>query len=161
MRFQVCLDQVTQDASTEDLWAAAARIFGGRCSDDGFCYFGLWMVGLGREAFERALADPDALADAPEVQRLAGRPRDEWNDDWPEWELLDYVALEAYERAAGGAEDGAESCEDAFDDAVEARRLNDEGGRDPVGGRGEVGGGGEAALGLPRLSRLFPLPAGA
>ncbi|WP_373430749.1 DUF4240 domain-containing protein [Streptomyces sp. B3I8] len=69
-----------------DLWVATERIFGGWCSDDGFCYFGLWMVGLGRNAFSRAVADPDALADTPEVQCLVARPRGLWNDDWPEWE---------------------------------------------------------------------------
>ncbi|MFI2297332.1 DUF4240 domain-containing protein [Actinacidiphila glaucinigra] len=36
VEFQVCLDQVTADAFTWDLWAAAERIFGGWCSDDGF-----------------------------------------------------------------------------------------------------------------------------
>ncbi|MEU3933909.1 DUF4240 domain-containing protein [Streptomyces sp. NPDC029044] len=73
VQFQVRLDEVTHEAFTWDLWAAADRIFGGWCSDDGFCYFGLWMVGLGRDAFSRALADPDPLADVPEVQRMVGR----------------------------------------------------------------------------------------
>jgi hypothetical protein len=30
------------------------------------------MVGLGREAFEQAVIDPDALVDTPEVQYLVG-----------------------------------------------------------------------------------------
>ncbi|WP_323137229.1 DUF4240 domain-containing protein [Streptomyces sp. NBC_01764] len=51
VQFQVRLDEVTHEAFTWDLWAAAERIFGGWCSDDGFCYFGLWMVGLGRTPF--------------------------------------------------------------------------------------------------------------
>ena len=79
--FQVCLDQATRQAFTWDLVAAAERIFGGRCSDDGFRDFGLWMVGLGKDAFERAVLDPDALADTPEVQRLAGRTWRTWGDD--------------------------------------------------------------------------------
>ncbi|WP_405972688.1 DUF4240 domain-containing protein [Streptomyces sp. NBC_00988] len=156
--FQVCLDEVTYEASTRDLWSAAERILGGRCSDDGFCYFGLWMVGLGREVFSRAVtgpdADPDALADAPEIQELAGRPRELWHDDWPDWESLDYVAMEAYEIATGVDDDG-----DAFDDAVETERRdgNGMGGSGPLGGRRAVIDEGEVARTLPRLSVLFPV----
>ncbi|MFF0778440.1 DUF4240 domain-containing protein [Streptomyces sp. NPDC003720] len=36
--FQACLDRLCEQAFTRDLWAAAERIFGGWCSDDGFCY---------------------------------------------------------------------------------------------------------------------------
>jgi hypothetical protein len=155
VQFQVCLDQVTRDAFTWDLWAAAERIFGGWCSDDSFCYFGLWMVGLGRDAFERAVADPDALAGAPELQLLVGRSRREWNDDdWPEWELLDYVARETYEQVA----DGVDDCGNGFYEAVAAERVGGAVGRGPAGepwdARGE-----EAARKLPKLSSLFPLPA--
>ncbi|WP_405922590.1 DUF4240 domain-containing protein [Streptomyces sp. NBC_00035] len=60
VEFQLRLDQVTRQAFHWDLVAAAERIFGGRCSDDDFDYFGLWMVGLGGEIFERAVLDPDA-----------------------------------------------------------------------------------------------------
>ncbi|MFF1713963.1 DUF4240 domain-containing protein [Streptomyces sp. NPDC058268] len=37
VQFQVRLDEVTREAFTWDLWAAAERFFGGWCSDDGFC----------------------------------------------------------------------------------------------------------------------------
>ncbi|MFJ7413645.1 DUF4240 domain-containing protein [Streptomyces sp. NPDC098077] len=70
VHFQVRLDEVTNEAFSWDLWAAAERTFGGWCSDDGFCYFRLWMVGIGREAFVRAVIDPDSLADTPEIRRL-------------------------------------------------------------------------------------------
>lgn len=156
VRFQVCLDEVTYEASTRDLWAAADRIFGGRCSDDGFCYFGLWMVGLGRDVFSRAVSSPDALADTPEVQELAGRPRELWDDDWPEWELLDYVAMEAYGIATGVDDDDDDDC-DAFYDAVEAERVEGNGSSGLLGGRRDVRSEGGAACGLPRLGVMFPL----
>ncbi|MFJ3621007.1 DUF4240 domain-containing protein [Streptomyces iakyrus] len=35
--------------------------------DDGFCHFRLWAVGLAQATFERAVQDPDTLAEAPEV----------------------------------------------------------------------------------------------
>ena len=47
-----------------DLWGAGYVINGGM-SDDSFDYFRYWLIGRGREVFERALADPDSLADVP------------------------------------------------------------------------------------------------
>jgi hypothetical protein len=47
---------------TTPLWGAAYLINGG-CSDDGFDYFRGWLMAHGRSVFERALTDPDSLAD--------------------------------------------------------------------------------------------------
>lgn len=58
------------DSYTTPLWAAAYLINGG-CSDDGFDYFRGWLIAQGREVFERAVADPDALADLPVVRACA------------------------------------------------------------------------------------------
>ena len=55
---------------TTDLWAAAYEINSG-CSDDGFEYFRAWLMTRGREVFERAVADPDTLADLPAVRAMA------------------------------------------------------------------------------------------
>jgi hypothetical protein len=44
------------------LWGAAYVANGG-CSDDGFDYFRGWLIAQGKDAFERVLADPDALAE--------------------------------------------------------------------------------------------------
>jgi hypothetical protein len=95
VQFQLHLDRVTEEAFTWDL-CATERIFEGWCSEDGFCYFRLWLVGLGRKTFEEAAAQPDSLARVMEVRRLAGRPLRSSGDEWPEWESLDYVAMEAY-----------------------------------------------------------------
>jgi hypothetical protein len=152
-QFQVRLDEVTHEAFTWDLWAAADRIFGGWCSDDGFCYFGLWMVSLGRESFSQAVANPDALADTPEVQRLVGRPREMWDDDWPDWESLDYVAMEAYGILTGVDDE----CGEAFYEAVDAGQGDGEGSSGPFGERWDVRCEVEAARRLPRLSTMFPL----
>lgn len=61
------------------MWGAAYLMCDSLCSGDGFWYFQAWLIGLGREAFELAVADPDNLAGLPEVVRLAGRPVDEWS----------------------------------------------------------------------------------
>ncbi|MET7744785.1 DUF4240 domain-containing protein [Streptomyces sp. NPDC005385] len=152
VQFQVRLDEVTLEVFTWDLWAAADRIFGGGCSDDGFCYFGLWMVGIGREAFVRAVIDPDSLADTPEVQCLVGRPRELWSDDWPEWESLDYVAMETY-----GLLTGIDDCGNAFYEAIEAEQDDVGRIRGPLGEQWDVRSEAEAARKLPQLSAMFPL----
>ncbi|MFD0351088.1 DUF4240 domain-containing protein [Kitasatospora aburaviensis] len=127
VRFQVRLEEAVDDAYTWELWAAADRIQGGWCSDDGFFYFRLWLAGCGRAAFERALGDPDSLAELPEIRSLAGRPRSDWceTEEWPEWEELDYVAESAFARLTGGDGVAADELDedevsDAFLDAVEA-----------------------------------------
>lgn len=44
-----------------NLWGAAYIINGG-CSDDGFTDFRTWLILLGRDVFQAALANPDSLA---------------------------------------------------------------------------------------------------
>src|SRR5689334_16696195 len=55
-------DRLAAQAYTIDLWGAAYTINGG-ASDDGFYYFRCWLIGMGREVYEAALANPDSLAD--------------------------------------------------------------------------------------------------
>ncbi|MFE4371700.1 DUF4240 domain-containing protein [Streptomyces sp. NPDC056835] len=152
VEFQVCLDRLCEQGFSWDLWGAAERIFGGWCSDDSFCYFRLWAVGLGRTTFEQAVRNPDTLAEAPEVRRLVGRPRGSWDDDWPEWEELDYVAAEAHEQVTGVSDEY-----EAFYTAVDARQSGDEVVRDPLGERWDVRGEVEATRKLPQLSSKFPI----
>ncbi|MFI7607987.1 DUF4240 domain-containing protein [Micromonospora sp. NPDC049366] len=53
-----------------DLWGAAYLINGG-ASDDGFEYFRGWLMTQGRQVFARAVADPDSLAELPQVRAAA------------------------------------------------------------------------------------------
>lgn len=55
-------DRLAARAYTVNLWGAAYVINGG-ASDDGFYYFRCWLIGMGRDVYELALADPDSLAD--------------------------------------------------------------------------------------------------
>ncbi|MFR9777291.1 DUF4240 domain-containing protein [Micromonospora sp. MS34] len=145
------LDELRGPIDTWRHWGAALLICGGLCSDDGFFYFQAWLVGQGREAYHRVLADPDALADLPWVRRLAGRHQLDWTDEeWPDWEGLDYVADEAYERIAG--EEGG------LDDVVEARGVELRSSPDPVDEEWDVNDPAELAHRYPRLAALFPLP---
>ncbi|WP_079185073.1 DUF4240 domain-containing protein [Streptomyces uncialis] len=76
------------------LWAAAYTVNGG-CSDDGFDYFRAWLIGQGREVFERVVADPDALAGLDAVREVAGS----WAD--LECERVLGVAWDAHHAATG------------------------------------------------------------
>jgi hypothetical protein len=68
--FHGCEDR----AYSWELWAAA-YIIGGGCSDDGFSDFRSTLISMGRQTFERALADPQSLADMdydPEIALFEG-----------------------------------------------------------------------------------------
>ncbi|MET9736299.1 DUF4240 domain-containing protein [Streptomyces sp. NPDC006458] len=67
---QRVLRELLADSYTNPLWAAAYIINGG-CSDDGFDYFRGWLIAQGREVFERAVTDPDSLAELAVVQAAA------------------------------------------------------------------------------------------
>jgi Protein of unknown function (DUF4240) len=56
--FYECLDR----AYSWEVWAAA-YIIGGGCSDDKFSDFRSTLISMGRQVFERVLADPQSLAD--------------------------------------------------------------------------------------------------
>ncbi|HEV7897714.1 MAG TPA: DUF4240 domain-containing protein [Planosporangium sp.] len=150
VEFQVWLDRLHRWADSWRMWGAAYQICDGLCSEDGFWYFQAWLVGLGRDAFEGVVADPDALADVPQVRRLAGRCVDSWSDDeWPEWESLDYVARRAYALVTGE--------EDCFEEALEARGHDSSLAPEPAGERWVFEDAAEVARRFPRLNRMFPL----
>jgi hypothetical protein len=151
VEFDLHLERVRERADTWLMWGAAYQICDSLCSDDGFWYFQAWLIGLGRETFERIVADPDALTDVPAVQRLAGRGTDQWDDgEWPDWELLDYAASEAYERVTG--ED-----QDAFEDLLGQAGSQSLASPSPRGQRWDFEDAAQNARRLPRISAMFPL----
>lgn len=54
-------DQLAKDAYTTGLIAACCLVNTG-AGDDGFYYFRCWLIGMGQEVYEAALANPDSLA---------------------------------------------------------------------------------------------------
>jgi hypothetical protein len=74
-----------------DLWGAAWLLLDG-ASDDAFDYFRCWLIGQGREVFEGAVREPDALAELLEDfdEEVDGDAED-----------LGYAADEAYEQLTG------------------------------------------------------------
>jgi hypothetical protein len=85
-------------ANTYRLWRAADIIMAGHCGMDSFHHVQMWLIGLGRLTYEAAKDDPDSLAGVPEVRRLASLPRPWQDEDFPEWESLEYVACAVGER---------------------------------------------------------------
>lgn len=82
------------DPCSNPLWAAACVANGG-CSGDGFDYFRAWLIAQGREVFERAVADPNALAELPIVQACASAGVDLEGED------MQGIAWNAHISAAG------------------------------------------------------------
>jgi hypothetical protein len=148
--FQICQDRTRLRSDTYALWGAAYQIMDGLCSMDGFWYFQPWLIGLGRDVFERVTENPDVLADVPEVRRLAGHPMSDWPDDhFPEWESFNYIAPQVYEQLTG--------TEDGLDDALRAQGHETPYDTAPADSGWDFENPAELARRLPRLSALFPL----
>jgi len=68
--FQKHLDWVAGAADRPDIVGAADIVLGGctgvGSTDDGFYYFRLWLVAMGRASYEKVMRDADALADFAE-----------------------------------------------------------------------------------------------
>jgi hypothetical protein len=79
----------THRAYNWQLWAAAYIICHG-CSDDSFSDFRSTLISMGREIFEKALADPQSLADK------------HYDAEQANYEGYQYVASIAYEEMSGG-----------------------------------------------------------
>ncbi|MDZ4791187.1 MAG: DUF4240 domain-containing protein [Hyphomicrobiales bacterium] len=84
--FQNHYDAQLRQAYRWDLWGAAYIMLGG-CSDDSFRYFRDWLISEGVGTFEKALENPDSLADVEYI-------------DMPDLETFGYITLEIYEQKA-------------------------------------------------------------
>lgn len=90
MEFELIFTHLFWKAYIAELWDAADLI-GCGCSDDGFYDFRSWLIGQGKEVYEKALVDPESLA-----EMLEPRHRDEVADG-----RLAYASWEAYELKTG------------------------------------------------------------
>lgn len=98
--FDNIFEDVRTQADRSELATAATLIEHGILSDESFDDFKAGLVALGRTTFERAVADPDTLADHPAVREIANA-RD------PRWlgrEDMIFVASHAYAAVTGEAE---------------------------------------------------------
>ena len=88
LSYQSILDDMVDKAYIGELWDVAFIMASGwGCSDDGFMDFRAWLIGQGQVVFEKALSDPESLADIVEFGQET------------QWEELLYIAMYAYERS--------------------------------------------------------------
>lgn len=88
LTFDSIFRDLRDQAYIADLWDAA-HVIGCGCSDDGFLEFREWLIGRGKEVFDKALADPESLVDVVEVGEANVFP------------TLLGVTFKAYERVTG------------------------------------------------------------
>lgn len=95
---------------TCDMYALSCHLLR-RESTDGFEYFVYWLMSLGREAYDQVADCPDRVMELPQLVQLLDLKR-RWfaerrrglpwsNEEYPGFELLAYVALDAYEQVTG------------------------------------------------------------
>ncbi|MBM0276239.1 DUF4240 domain-containing protein [Micromonospora tarensis] len=150
VEFQRCYERL---AARGHRWGlcAAAYVIRGYVSDDSFSDFKAGLIGLGREAFERAVADADALADQPVVRAIADGHVDRFS-----------LAAEAVQVAASNTFRQHSDDADGFWEALEAQHDEPGGEGEPSAAEhwsGRFGSADDAAqipLRLPRLLALFP-----
>jgi hypothetical protein len=143
-KFELTFDHVRAAADRDDLANAAILIEHGFLGDDSFDDFRAGLVALGRETYDKALSDPDSLADHPAVREIAtsADPR------WLGREDLLYAASRAYAEATGRDEV-------TFFDAVEALEDDEP---DTLGEHADgwdITDEAETRRRLPRLAALF------
>lgn len=64
LEFARIFESMMNQAYTWDLWGAAYVIHSG-CTDDAFIEFRSSLISMGRDVFEKAVADPESLAGLP------------------------------------------------------------------------------------------------
>ncbi|MFI6386082.1 DUF4240 domain-containing protein [Nonomuraea sp. NPDC050540] len=148
--FASWMQEARLKADTYMVWGAARALdlVGGL---DSVWYFHMWLVGLGRETFERVTSDPDTLAEVPEVQSFLHLQRHRLprtDEDLPEFEELDYVAVKVWPQVTGL--DG-----DALADALQARGYVLEALPNPTDEEWDFDDDEEAARRLPRCTSYF------
>jgi hypothetical protein len=89
--FRLRTDKLLYDTYSSEMWCAS-YIMNGGSSDDGFEYFRNWVISRGKDAYYKAKENPDTLISQKEYAE---------DDDFYEFELFWYVALEAFEKTTG------------------------------------------------------------
>jgi len=148
--FDNLFEEIRATAENHDMANAAILIEHGFLGDDSFDDFRAGLVALGRTTFERAVANPDTLADHPLVREIAAA-----ND--PRWlgrEDMLFVASHAYSLVTG--EDEVTFYDFAEDQrAGEDRPAEPADEVDPEDGYWSVEDEEQTRRRLPRLAELF------
>jgi hypothetical protein len=91
--FQRTLDDLRAESFSVELWGAAEAIVD-EVSEDHFFGFRGWLIAQGQRTYQAAVADPDSLADLPELR--AGEGMLCWGEGiW-------FIADDVYQERTGG-----------------------------------------------------------
>lgn len=85
-----------EDSAYQYSLCMAAYLIEGSYSHDGFMDFRGGLILLGRDTFNRAVANPDSLADVPTVTRMSREA-----GGWIGYESVSYLISDAYRRVRG------------------------------------------------------------
>ena len=91
--FQQILEDLQAESFSVQLWGAAEAIVD-QVSEDHFFGFRGWLIAQGHGTYQVAIADPDSLADLPELR--AGEGMLAWG------EAMWFVAAEVHQERSGG-----------------------------------------------------------
>ncbi|MER6561963.1 DUF4240 domain-containing protein [Streptomyces sp. NPDC001027] len=133
-----------QDSAYRHSLSMAAYLMEGSLTSDGFMDFRGGLILLGRDAFSRAVANPDSLAALPTVIRMS---REEGG--WIGYECVSHLISDAYERVQGETDSLDTAVATALSGMARPERLlGEEWNRDPEDEE-------QMRRRLPRLAALF------
>lgn len=113
--FELVFQELMNRSYTSRLWGAAYVLMDG-CSDDAFDYFRGWLIGQGKEIFDKVLKDPEYLAEYIDDENL-----DE--EGFPLNEDLLTVGIDAYTFIQTGDIEWDDHAHDELLEALEGRGI--------------------------------------
>lgn len=115
IEFEFLFQKLMNASYQSRLWGAAYVLMGG-CSDDTFDYFRGWLIGQGEEIYNKAMQNPEFLAEYINEDNLD-------DEGFPQNEELLTVGLDAYTLIKTGDTEWDEHIDDEFLEALEKKGL--------------------------------------
>jgi hypothetical protein len=115
IEFEFLFQKLMNASYQSRLWGAAYVLMGG-CSDDTFDYFRGWLIGQGEEIFNKAMQNPEILAEYIDEDNL-----DE--EGYPQNEEMLTVGLDAYTLIKTGDTEWDEIIDNELLEALEKKGL--------------------------------------
>ncbi|MFI6299944.1 DUF4240 domain-containing protein [Nonomuraea sp. NPDC050790] len=100
VEYQVHYETTRGRGHSDDMLGAYWQVFGS--SINGFHYGVSWLISLGREPYEKVVEQPDLLTTLPQVVAAYANLWCWTDEERPEFERLDYVAMRACRKMGVG-----------------------------------------------------------
>ncbi len=115
IEFEFLFQKLMNASYQSRLWGAAYVLMGG-CSDDTFDYFRGWLIGQGEDIFNKAMQNPEFLAEYIDEDNLD-------DEGYPQNEEMLTVGLDAYTLIKTGDTEWDEKIDDELLEALEEKGL--------------------------------------